>query len=351
MTTDTLAAQGYRMPAEWTRHEATWLTWPHCIETWPDTDLARDVFPSYIAMIRALMAGETVHVTCPTEEVKQQASSRLRAEGIAFGEGTDVRLHVIATDDEWIRDYGALFVRDAEGRRVATDWQFNAWGGKYDRTEQNNRVPQAMAELHGVERRVFDIVLEGGSVEMNGEGLCLTTESCLLNPNRNSGLSKDDVEAYLHGGLGVTQTIWLGDGIAGDDTDGHIDDMTRFVGVNSVVTAVEADPDDANYAPLMDNLDRLRAWRSPAGSALDVHTLPMPPALFRDGQRLPASYANFLIGNASVLMPSFDVPSDDLAADILARLLQRPVARIPARDLVWGLGACHCLSQHVPVGN
>ncbi len=241
--------------------------------------------------------------------------------------------------------------RNDKGNRIATDWQFNAWGGKYDRTEQNNRVPRAMAELHGVERVAFEIVLEGGSVEMNGEGLCLTTESCLLNPNRNPDLSRADVEAYLRDGLGVTQTIWLGDGIAGDDTDGHIDDMTRFVGINSVVTAVESDPDDANYEPLKDNLDRLRAWRSSTGSALDVHTLPMPPALFRDDQRLPASYANFLIGNAAVLMPSFDAPSDDEAADILSRLLQRPVARIPARDLVWGLGACHCLSQHVPVGS
>ncbi len=231
---------GYRMPAEWTRHEATWLTWPHCTDTWPDTDLARDIVPSYVAMIRALSGGETVHVTCPSEAVLRAASKRLHAEDIPTGKGTNVRLHVVATDDEWISDYGALFVRNTQGDRIATDWRFNAWGGKYDRVDRNNGVPQAMAVLHGTERVAFEIVLEGGSVEMNGHGLCLTTESCLLNSNRNpDSVAIAMSRAYLRDGLGVTQTIWLGDGIAGDDTDGHIDDMTRFVGPDRVVTAIE----------------------------------------------------------------------------------------------------------------
>jgi agmatine deiminase len=336
------------MPAEWTRHQATWLTWPHCTDTWPGMDLDAQIVPSYVAMIRALMAGEVVHVTVPNEARLQSAAQRLRAEGIPVGKGAPVRLHVVATDDEWIRDYGALVVRNDQGERMATDWRFNAWGGKYDRVDRNNGVPQAMSVLHGLDRASFGIVLEGGSIEVNGEGLCLTTESCLLNPNRNPNLDRADIERYLHDGLGITQTIWLGDGIAGDDTDGHIDDMTRFVGPMAVVTAVESDPSDANHDALAENRERLRAWRGAQGEQLEVHTLPMPPALFHDGERLPASYANYLVANAATLMPSFGVSQDDKAARTLERLLNRPVARIPATDLVWGLGACHCLSQHIP---
>lgn len=340
---------GFRMPAEWTPHEATWLTWPHCAETWPDTDLDDSVVPAYVAMIRALMAGETVHVACPSEDRLIAAQQRLAVEGIATGEGTPVRLHHVPTDDEWIRDYGALFVVNSAGERRATDWRFNAWGGKYPRTERNNTVPRAMADLHGAPRHAFPIVLEGGSVDVSGDGLALTTTSCLLNPNRNPDLSQADIEAYLRAGLGIGQTIWLGDGIAGDDTDGHIDDFARFVGPRAVVVAQEPDPSDANHEPLADAHARLVGWRGRSGERLDVHALPMPPALFHaSGERLPASYANFLIGNAAVLMPSFGAPQDDAAAAVLERLTGRPVARIPAADLVWGLGACHCLSQHVP---
>jgi agmatine deiminase len=337
------------MPAEWARHEATWLTWPHCNETWPDTDLDALVVPAYVAMVRALMEGETVHIACPNEDRLIDAQKRLASHGIPTGDGTPVRLHLIPTDDEWIRDYGALFVLNASGERRATDWRFNAWGGKYPRTERNNTVPDAMARLHDAPRHAFPIVLEGGSVEMSGDGLCLTTTSCLLNPNRNPDLSQADVEAYLRAGLGAQQTIWLGDGIAGDDTDGHIDDFARFVGSRTVVVAQEPDTSDANHEPLADARARLEAWRGAGGERLDVHPLPMPPPLWHaSGERLPASYANFLIANAAVLMPSFGAPQDDVAAAVLERLTGRPVARIPSTDLVWGLGACHCLSQHVP---
>lgn len=341
-------ARGFRRHAEWEPHEATWLTWPHCQDTWPGVVLAEVVEPAYVAMIGALRGGEAVHVCVLDDDHAAHVAERLRQSNIQSGEGTPVRLHAVPTDDEWVRDYGALFVVDDAGERVATDWVFNAWGGKYDRTERNNTVPEAMAALHGAERVSFPIVLEGGSVDVNGAGLALTTESCLLNPNRNPGLGKAEVERYLFDGLGVTETIWLGDGIAGDDTDGHVDDMTRFVGRRTVVTAVEPDPDDANHGPLAENLERLRAWRGRDGRGLEIVELPMPPALFHEGERLPASYANFLVGNAATLMPSFGVPQDDAAAAVLQRVLRRPVARIPARDLVWGLGACHCLSQDVP---
>jgi len=335
------------MPAEWAPHEATWLTWPHCAETWPGMDLPARVEPAYVTMVTALATGEHVHVNCLSEEHVQYVAERLREGGLP--DGAPVTLHVLPTDDEWIRDYGAIIVYDADGRRVATDWVFNAWGGKYDRTEQNNRVPAAMAAHLGAERVAFPVVMEGGSVDVNGAGLVLTTESCLLNPNRNPGLVKADVERWLADGLGATDTIWLGDGIAGDDTDGHVDDMTRFVAERTVVTAVEADPTDDNHAPLLDNLERLRRWRGRDGRGLEVVTLPMPAPRFHEGERLPASYANFLIGNAVVLLPIFDDPNDAVAVDVMQRLFpDRRIVGVDARDLVWGLGACHCLSQQVP---
>ena len=347
-----LSSRGFRMPAEWARHEATWLTWPHCQDTWPGVDLAEFAEPAYVAMVEALRHGEVVNVAVNGEEQASRVAVRLGAAGIAVGPGTNVFLRVVPTDDEWIRDYGSVFVLDGRGGRVATDWVFNAWGGKYDRTERNNTVPAAMADVHGAERVVCPVVMEGGSVDVNGAGLVLTTESCLLNPNRNPGLTKSDIEAWLAAGLGADEAIWLGDGIAGDDTDGHVDDMTRFVAERTVVTATEPDPADANHAPLADTLARLRAWRGRDGRGLDVVTLPMPAPVFHGDERLPASYANFLIGNAAVLLPVFDDPNDAVAIETMRRLFpDRQIAPIPARRLVWGLGACHCLSQHVPAAD
>ena len=353
------AARGFRRRAEWERHACTWLVWPHCQDTWPGVDLDEAVVPAYVAMIDALRGGETVRVVVQSPDHAEAVRRRLGAGGVASavepdlaGEGGPprpaVRLHVWPTDDEWVRDFGALVVADRAGRRLATDWRFNAWGGKYPRTERNNTVPELMAAVHGLERVAYDVVLEGGSVDVDGAGLALTTESCLLNPNRNPGLGRAEVERLLLDGLGVTETVWLGDGIAGDDTDGHVDDFARFVGGRVVVVAQEPDPADANHGPLAEAAARLRAWRGRDGRGLEVHALPMPPALHHGGERLPASYANFLIGNAAVLMPAFGAPQDDEAAAVLERLVGRPVARVPAWRLVWGLGACHCLSQDVP---
>ncbi len=342
-------ARGFRMPPEWAPHAGTWLTWPHCTETWPGMDLAASVEPAYVAMVTALAEGETVHVNVLDDDHAARVGERLRAGGLPVD--APVVLHRIATDDEWIRDYGAVILTDDAGERLATDWIFNAWGGKYDRTEQNNRVPEAMAAFLGVERVVSPIVMEGGSVDVDGAGLVLTTESCLLNPNRNPGLSKADIETWLREGLGATETIWLGDGIAGDDTDGHIDDMTRFVAPRTVVTVVEPDPADDNHAPLAENLARLQSWRGRDGQGLRIVELPMPAAHFHNGERLPASYANFLIGNRVVLLPVFDDPNDAVAAETMAGLFPgRRIVGIEARELVWGLGACHCLSQQIPAG-
>ncbi len=345
---------GFRMPAEWTRHEATWLTWPHCRDTWPGVDLSESAEPAYVAMVEALRHGEVVNIAVNDAARAEYVREHLAAEGIASGDGTNVVLRVVPTDDEWIRDYGALFVVNDAGERLATDWIFNAWGGKYDRTERNNTVPETMAAVHGVERVGCPIVMEGGSVDVNGAGLALTTESCLLNPNRNPTLSKAEIEARLATGLGIDEVIWLGDGIAGDDTDGHVDDMTRFVAERTVVTAVEPNEADENHAPLQENLERLRAWRGRDGRGLEVVTLPMPSPVYHspfggEAERLPATYANFLIANAAVLLPVFDDPNDAVAIATMQRLFpDRRIAPIPARRLVWGLGACHCLSQHVP---
>lgn len=337
---------GYRMPAEWEPHVATWLTWPHCEETWPGK--LASVFPAYVAAVDALRQGETVHVNVLDEDARETVSTLLGAHGITTGPGSRVHLHVLPTDDEWIRDYGALFVVRDEGI-AATDWLFNAWGEKYDRTETNNRVPEAMADYLNVP--VFDcpIVLEGGSIDVNGQGLCLTTEACLLNPNRNPGLGKADLAQWLLAGLGIREVFWLGEGIAGDDTDGHVDDLARFVAPDTVVTVVEEDPADENYAPLRDNLARLQQLRTASGEGLRIVELPMPGPVFWEGQRLPASYANFYIGNRAVLLPTFDDPNDAVAKGRLQSLFPgREVMPIDARDLVWGLGAFHCLSQQVP---
>ncbi len=356
LPTPTPAQLGYRMPAEWEPHEATWLTWPHCEETWPGK--LDSVFPAYERMIGALCRGETVHVNTLNEEHRAMVTERLVRAGNPVGPGTRIHLHVVPTDDEWIRDYGAIFVvRDgagggapgAGGERAATDWIFNAWGEKYDRVLLNNRVPRRMAEHVGAPRFELPIVMEGGSVDVNGRGVLLTTTACLLNPNRNPGLSQSQVEQWLRAGLGVREVVWLGDGIAGDDTDGHVDDLTRFVSDDTVVTVVEDDPADDNYAPLCENLDRLRRHRLAGGSPLQVVELPMPSPLFWQGERLPASYANFYVGNRAVLLPVFGDPKDAEATATLQGLFPgREVVGIEATDLVWGLGACHCLTQQVP---
>jgi len=272
----------------------------------------------------------------------------LTDEGIPTGTNAAVHLLVLATDDEWIRDYGALFVVGGEGL-VATDWEFNAWGRKYDRIEINNRVPEKMAEVVGVPRMSFPMVLEAGAIDVNGRGACLTTESCLLNPNRNPELTRNEIGALLQRGLGVDKVIWLGEGIVGDDTDGHIDDLAGFVGPQTVVAAVETDPSDANYEPLQENLNRLRTHRMGDGSALEVIELPMPSPLFYRGRRLPASYLNFYIANEVVLAPAFGAPEDEPARACLQSCFpHRKVVPIDARLLVWGFGSCHCLTQQVP---
>ena len=343
------AAQGWRWPAEWETHRATWLAWPHNPATWPGR-LERVIAP-YVEMVRVLHEHELVCLSVRDEAMEAEARHQLTAGGVEVDRG--VRFHHLATDDTWVRDHGPVFLtRNREGRRekAIVDFGFNSWGEKYGPWEQDDAVPARVAEILGLPRFDAGIVLEGGSIDGNGRGAVLTTESCLLNPNRGPGRTREAMERLLARFLGATQVLWLGDGIEGDDTDGHIDDLARFVDPGTVVTVVELDSSDPNHGPLAENLRRLRSLRDQDGKPLAIATLPMPPPLLVAGQRCPASYANFYLANGVALVPIFGAPSDVRALEILRELLPgRQVSGIPCSDLVFGLGAVHCMTQQEPL--
>ncbi len=335
------------MPAEWAPHRGTWLSWPHKEASWPGK--FGPVPAIFARMVRHLADHEEVHINVAGPGMEQQVRRLLADEGAGAG---NVWFHHNPTNDAWCRDHGPIFVqRDGEhGREEAVvDWKFNAWGDKYPPYDLDDVIPTRVAREYGLPVFHPGIVLEGGSIEVNGRGTLLTTEACLLNPNRNPTLDRDAIEAYLRGYLGVRHILWLGDGIVGDDTDGHVDDLTRFVDERTVVTVVEDDPADENYEPLQQNLERLRGMRDQDGRPLRVVTLPMPRALFHEEQRLPASYANFYIANGLVLLPTYDPDRDEEARHTLQELFPtREVIGIDCTDLVWGLGAFHCVSQQWP---
>jgi len=342
------AAAGWRWPAEWEPHRATWLAWPHNPATWPGR-LER-VYAPYVLMVRVLAERELVCINVCDEAMEAEARGHLARGRVDAERG--VRFHRIPTDDTWARDHGPIFLtRERAGRRekAVVDFGFNSWGGKYGPWDQDDVVPARVAELLGLPRFEPGVILEGGSIDGNGRGTVLTTESCLLNPNRGAGRTREGMESVLGRFLGATHVLWLGDGIEGDDTDGHIDDLARFVDPGTVVTVVEDDPADPNHGPLTENLRRLRGLRDQDGKPLAIATLPMPPPLFVDGQRCPASYANFYLANGVALVPTFEAPSDARALAILQELLPgRQVVGIPCSDLVFGLGAVHCMTQQEP---
>jgi agmatine deiminase len=335
------------MPAEWEAHRGTWLSWPHKEASWPG---GFEPIPGIFAQIVGhLVPHEEVHINVADAELEASARDVLRAAGVTDGR---VFFHRHPTDDAWCRDHGPIFVERHDGagaEPVVLDWGYNAWGGKYPPYDQDDVVPTRIAKELALPVIAPGMVLEGGSIDVNGAGTLLTTEQCLLNPNRNPQLTRADIEAGLRHFLGARHILWLGQGIEGDDTDGHIDDLTRFVDPVTVVTVVEEDPRDANYEPLRANLERLGEMTDQDGAPLRVVALPMPPPLYREGQRLPASYANFYIGNGAVLMPGFEPARDARAQAVLQDLFPtRPVAVIDCIDLVWGLGAIHCVTQQWP---
>jgi agmatine deiminase len=340
--------EGYRWPAEWEPHAATWLAWPKNPDTWPGR-LERAV-EGFVGVVRALHSFERVNLLVDSPAMESAARARLAAGGV--GPDADVAFLVEPTNDSWVRDYGPIFLVRGEGaqrRRAIVDFGYNAWGGKYPPFHLDDAIPSRLASRLGLPGFAADFVLEGGSIDGNGAGALLTTETCLLNPNRGPGRSREQMEQRLGAWLGISQVLWLGEGIQGDDTDGHVDDIARFVDAGTVVAVIEDDPADANAAPLAANLRRLRGMRDAAGKPLSVATLPMPPPLYVAGQRCPASYANFYLGNGVALVPTFGAPSDARALAVLRELLPgREVVGVRCDQLVYGLGAIHCLSQQEP---
>ena len=341
-------AAGIRFPAEWEPHEATWLAWPHDPLTFPDLP---PVERAWAAMIVHLTRGEAVHLLLADDAEERRAARLLRG----HHDPRRLYLHRHATADVWIRDYGPLFVVTGTGLRIL-DWRFNAWGGKYPDLARDDRMPEFAAVTLGLPLDRVDLVLEGGSVDFDGRGTVLTTEQCLLHPNRNPGLDRRGVEGALRRWFGARRVVWLGRGIEGDDTDGHIDDVARFVAPRTVVAAVEPDPLDPNHEILEDNLARLRKAKDALGRPLRVIPLPMPepleernPVEGHEALRAPASYANFYIGNRVVLVPTFRQKKDAEALRILRKVFpRRKVVGIDCRAVVGGNGAIHCVTQQQP---
>ncbi len=352
---DTPRQLGYRMPAEWEPHQATWLAWPHNPEDWPGK------FSSipwiYAEIVRLLAERERVHLVVEDAKTQRRVTGMLRR---AHANLDNVSFHAWPTDRGWTRDSGPIFVRNAEGQVALTNWQFNAWA-KYEDWQLDDQLPSRVNELlgltewqpalalpDGVQHRV---VLEGGSIDVNGAGLMLTTEECLLSDvqQRNPGVTREQLEQVFSDYLGIDQVIWLGRGIAGDDTHGHVDDIARFAAPDTILAAVEPNSSDPNHEPLAENLVRMKAARTPQGKQFTIVELPMPrPIIFRK-QRVPASYANFYLANGVVLMPTFHDPNDRIAMNILAEVFpDREVVGVHSVDLIWGLGALHCMTQQQP---
>lgn len=337
------------MPAEWEPHEATWIAWPHEPSDWPGK--FEPIPHLYCEIVRILSRHEHVRILIP-RALRPAARALLKRAG-AWNQR--VSFVTAPTDRSWTRDYCPMFLKDDEGRKLAVKWRFNGWA-KYPNWENDDRAGELAARAAGIRpslpvwngRRV---VLEGGSIDVNGQGLLLTTEECLLSrvQQRNPGLSREQYEALFEGWLGVRKTIWLNRGIVGDDTHGHVDDIARFAGPNTVVAAVEEDRTDPNHEPLQENLERLRRSRNLAGKPLKVIPLPMPRPVFYGRQRLPASYANFYLSNGAVLVPTFQDISDKIALCALQKLFpDRQVIGIHGVDLILGLGALHCMTMQEP---
>jgi agmatine deiminase len=366
------------MPAEWAPHAATWIAWPHNPEDWPGK--FQPIPWVYCEIVRHLSQVEDVHILVNDEAAEKRATGMLMRQGANMAR---LHFHCWRTDRVWLRDSGPIFVKKmggaaeeqipfgndrkrskdnsaVDGEVAITNWKFNAWA-KYDNWRNDNLIPKHVAKLYGMrsfepEVRFPDgtakkLVLEGGSIDTNGAGVMLTTEECLLSEvqQRNPGVSKEQMEAAFAEYLGIEKVIWLNRGCVGDDTHGHVDDVSRFVGENTILTAVETNTADENHLPLAENLERLHAARNLKGKPFVVKTLPMPAPVVFEGQRLPASYANFYIANRLVLVPTFNDPNDRIAMNALAECFpNRVVTGIHCTDFIWGLGALHCMTQQEP---
>jgi agmatine deiminase len=352
---------GYSFPPEWAKHEATWLSWPHKEESWPGKIEA--IYVPYCQFIKIVATGEKVRINVRDEAMKTDAIAHLEKVGADLSQ---IEFYFNESNDAWCRDHGPAFVirkhpdGDVEANnaprstnpayeKAVVDWGYNAWGNKYPPFDLDDVIPTKIAKHFNLPLFTPDIVMEGGSVEFNGAGTILTSTACLLNTNRNPHLTKTQIETYLKEFYGAQQVLWVGDGIVGDDTDGHIDDITRFVNEDTVLTVVESNPLDENYLLLQENLAALKEMKLLNGKPLQIIKLPMPSPVIYDDTRLPASYANFYIANAAVIVPTFRDVNDKIALEIIQKAFpDRKVIGIDSTDIIWGLGSFHCLSQQEP---
>jgi agmatine deiminase len=336
---------GYAFPAEWEEHEATWLSWPHKEASWPGK--IETIYEPYCAFIKIVAEGEKVRININDEETKAFAVAELEKAGADMN---NIEFFDHPTNDAWCRDHGPAFLVNSDrNKKAIIDWGYNAWGNKYPPYDLDDVIPTKIAMHYQLPLYTPELVMEGGSVEFNGKGTILTTTACLLNKNRNPHMSKAQIEQYLLEYYGAEQVLWLGDGIVGDDTDGHIDDIARFVNEDTVMTVVESNPLDENYILLQENLQALKAMRLLDGRPLNIIELPMPSPVIHEDTRLPASYANFYIANKAVIVPTFRDVNDKLALAIIEKAFpDRQVVGIDSTDIIWGLGSFHCLSQQEP---
>ncbi|MGD6851975.1 MAG: agmatine deiminase family protein [Candidatus Bathyarchaeia archaeon] len=335
---------GFTMPAEWQRHTAIWLAWPYDPTTFPDC--VERVEATYVQIVKEIHESEEVNLFVIDEPTKKKATTMFEREGINLE-----RVHIWVSDyaDVWFRDYGPIFVRNSKHELAMIHWDFNSWGEKYETLLKDKEIPEVINKELGLQYYKPGVVLEGGSIDVNGEGTLLTTEQCLLNSNRNPDLNKTQIEQYLKDYLGVRHFIWLKRGILGDDTDGHIDDLARFVNPTTIVCAYEDEPNDADYEVLKENYELLTKSVDQDDNKLIIVKLPMPKVVSDAGYRLPASYTNFYIGNTKVLVPIFNHPNDGKALAILQEMFPtRKVVGIFCGDLVYGFGTLHCISQQQP---
>lgn len=338
--------EGFHMPAEWEPQAAVWLTWPVNETTWPG--IFERIPPKFAEIASIVSRHEEVRINC-SDALQESARAHLRRAGADMER---VRLFDHPSNDAWCRDHGPIFVKnDATGEVALTDWEYNAWGGKYPPFDDDNAIPRRIAASLQMRRFPVPAVMEGGSLEVDGRGSLLTTTQCLKNPNRNPELSQAEIEELLGAYLGLETFYWLNEGIAGDDTDGHVDDIARFLPSGGVVCVVSEDENDADYRPLRENLERLESFRDQEGRPFEIIRLPMPEPVYFKGERMPASYANYLVINEGVLMPAFSQPErDERAVAILEGCFPgRTVYKVECTDLVVGLGTLHCISQQQPL--
>ena len=334
------------MPAEWAEHKATWLTWPHDEAHW--LGLFDKIPAIWARMVKELEMGEEVHILIHDDRTKTVADKAMDSLGV---NGERVHVHSVPNNFAWMRDHGPTFlINKNNSKQCLLDWNYNAWGNKWA-FDLDDQIPKHISKITQIDRIKVPMVLEGGSIDVNGEGCLLTTKACLLHPNRNPDFDQHKIEDMLCTYLGVEKILWLEEGIIGDDTDGHVDDITRFVSTNTILSMVEHNKTDENYQALQHNLKLLKQMTDTQNKHFEIIELPMPKSpVVHDGQRLPASYANFYMGNHVILLPIYNDPHDQIAVDTLEKLFpDRTIAAIPANDLIWGLGAFHCVTQQQPL--